>query len=138
MPLLKLALPMEMVVFSRLMAESPMEVVVMPREIDEPPMETVVLPLANDVLPTDRAVFPSVMLVLPMEDRLRGSGGSQKPLSPTKANTPSQRIPFRYRGGGSRLGMPCLSRVSCSVLGWVTGARWGGHQPNASKQWEQP
>lgn len=82
-PLLKLALPNEMVVLSRLMVESPMEVVVTPREMDEAPMEMVVLPLAIDERPTDRAVFPSVMLVLPMGDSLRGSGGSRKPLSPT-------------------------------------------------------
>lgn len=82
-PLLKLALPSEMVVLSRLMVESPMEVVVTPREMDEAPMEMVVLPLAIDERPTDRAVFPSVMLVLPMGYSLRGCGGRRKPLSPT-------------------------------------------------------
>lgn len=67
MPRLKLALPSEMVVLSRLMVESPMEVVVTPREMDVLPIAMVVLPLANDERPTATAVFPSVMLVFPMD-----------------------------------------------------------------------
>lgn len=69
-PLLKEALPSEILVFPLVMVEPPRDVVLLPREMEEFPMASLVFPLFMVVLPSVKAVFPSVKLVLPIEAKL--------------------------------------------------------------------
>lgn len=96
-PLLKEALPSEILVFPLVMVEEPKEVVLLPREMDEPPTANLLLPLLMVVLPRVKAVFPSVKLVLPIEETLVlltqiqrwGSGLTQGNASHTHAAHPA-------------------------------------------------
>lgn len=69
-PLLKEALPSEILVFPLVMVEEPKEVVLLPLEMEELPTASLLFPLLMVVLPRVKAVFPSVKLVLPIEETL--------------------------------------------------------------------
>lgn len=96
-PLLKEALPREILVFPLVIVEEPRDVVLLPRVMEELPMASLDFPLFIVVLPKVKAVFPSVKLVLPIEEKLvfltqirqRGSGLTRRKASHTHAAHPA-------------------------------------------------
>lgn len=99
-PLLKEALPSEILVFPLVMVEEPRDVVLLPLVMEEPPTASLLFPLFMLVLPRVKAVFPSEKLVLPIEETLvfltqiqqRGSGLTRSKASHTHAAHPA--LPF--------------------------------------------
>lgn len=96
-PLLKEALPREILVFPLVMVEEPRDVVLLPLEMEVFPKASLDFPLFMVVLPRVKAVFPSVKLVLPIEEkrvfltqiRRRGSGLTRRKASHTHAARPA-------------------------------------------------
>lgn len=130
-PLLKLALPREILVFLPVMVEEPSDVVLRPRLMEEFPMASLVLPLFMVVLPKVKAVFPSVKLVLPIGEQLvvltqvwrRGSGLTRREAShahaaPVVVVTCDAECRARIARPSDHI-MPPLSRSTWAVEGHI-------------------